>query len=80
VHALHDNVLDVIWAHQMCVSVAQVRVHNFAEYRSLPLEIVEQVVPSDGRTHKAKKLLKKILGHGHVAKLCRTFAKQHRSC
>lgn len=63
----------------MCVGVAQVRVHNFAEYRSLPLEMVERVVPSDGHTHKGKHLLKKKIGPGHVVKLCRTFAKRHRS-
>ncbi|BDA46090.1 hypothetical protein COCOBI_08-1820 [Coccomyxa sp. Obi] len=54
----------------------EIRVHNFATYRSLPLEVVRRIVPTNGHTHKGRQLLKTRIDRGTVAKLCREFERK----
>lgn len=54
----------------------QMRVHNFATHRSLPLEVVRRIVPTNGHTHKGRQLLKTRIDRGTVVKLCREFERK----
>ena len=52
----------------------QVRVKNYAEYRSLPKEVALRLVPRDGKTSRGETLLKPYLDADHVERLCSAFA------
>ena len=53
----------------------QVRVKNYAEYRSLPKEVALRLVPRDGKTSRGETLLEAHLDADHVDRLCSAFAK-----
>lgn len=54
----------------------QVRVKNYADYRSLPKDVAMRLVPRKGKTTKGQTLLKSRLDNFHVQRLCSAFAAQ----
>jgi len=59
-----------------CCVIVQVRVENYAEYRSLPKEVALRLVPRDGKTRYGETLLKPYLDADHVDRLCSAFARE----
>ena len=54
--------------------VLQVRVKNYADYRSLPKEVAMRLVPKGGKTGRGQTLLRVDVDADHVDRLCTAFA------